>query len=234
MVRRQGAQAPASCASTTGLFNAQAAFEPSAECEGPAIDVPEARVACLKAALFAHAGGWTVAPVMVPPEARVGTDVAPLDTVGGVKRRPSVGQLTGCGGVACGWGVRGQRLVRALAVARRAAALQPELRSPPSTRGRAGGACLPRTRPALRAAGWLGCAGPDAFGEAPPAAPPGGEWGEPAQGRGGEGHTVVGAEALGPAERFEEPGEHGRGVGHTGGGEGLAAAERAAVAIGPR
>jgi hypothetical protein len=49
---------------------------------------------------------------------------------------------------------------------------------------------------------------------------------------GGEGHTIVGAEARGQAKRFEQAGEHGFGFGHTGGRERLRAEANAAVAIG--
>src|SRR5918996_226852 len=85
---------------------------------------------------------------------------------------------------------------------------------------------------AFMAAVWLGCAGLDALGADPQAAPPGGEWGEPAQGGGGTGHPGVGAEALGQTARFAQAGEYWLGLGHTGRSEGLPAEENAAVAIG--
>jgi hypothetical protein len=88
--------------------------------------------------------------------------------------------------------------------------------------------------PALMAAMLLGCAGLDALGEAPQADPPGGEVCEPTQGLGGQGHTVVGADALGQTEGFEEAGEHGLGFGHPGGSARLTAEEHAAIAIGHR
>ena len=126
-----------------------------------------------------------------------------------------------------------ERRVRALVVALLAEALTLALLSPSSARWRAGGFCLPRPVHALMATMLPGFAGRDARGEDAQADPPGGAWGEPAQGIGGKGHPVVGAEALGQAQLVEEAGEHGLGFGHTRGRERLTAEEKAAVAIGP-
>lgn len=78
----------------------------------------------------------------------------------------------------------------------------------------------------------VGLAGRHTRGEDPQAHPPGGAWGEPAPGVGGHGPPGVGAEALGPTARVAEAGEHGRGLGHSGGGEGVPAKQPAAVALG--
>ena len=149
-------------------------FEPPAECEGAEGDIPEAVVAGLEVDVCADAGGADVAPWMVPPEAPVGTDIAPLEPVGVFQRWPSVGHRTGCGVGARGWGVPGERLVRALAVALLAEAITRALLSPPRARWRAGGGCLQRAVQALMAAMLSGVAGLDALGEDPQAHPPGG------------------------------------------------------------
>ena len=78
----------------------------------------------------------------------------------------------------------------------------------------------------------LGFAGLDALGEDAPAHPPGGELGQPAEGVGGTGHAVVGAEACGPPARCEHAGEDGLGLGHPGRSEGGTAEQKAAVAVG--
>jgi hypothetical protein len=55
--------------------------------------------------------------------------------------------------------------------------------------------------------------------------------GQPGEGVGGERHTVVGADALWQAEFFEYMCEDMLGLLHTGGGEGFAPEQEAAVAI---
>jgi hypothetical protein len=56
--------------------------------------------------------------------------------------------------------------------------------------------------------------------------------GQPGEGVGGERHTVVGADALWQAEFFEYMCEDMLGLLHTGGGEGFAPEQEAAVVIG--
>jgi len=58
----------------------------------------------------------------------------------------------------------------------------------------------------------VGAAGFDELGQDPQAHPPGRELREPGQGRGREGHAVVGANAQRQAILFEQPGEDGLGL----------------------
>jgi hypothetical protein len=98
--------------------------------------------------------------------------------------------------------------------------------------GRSGGVGLQGTRHALVAAVLVGFARVDELRHDAQAEPPGGALGAPAQGVGGKGHAIVGAEALGQAECFEHAHNDRLGLLHTGGGEGLAPKQEAAVAIG--
>ena len=88
--------------------------------------------------------------------------------------------------------------------------------------------------PACMAAVLLGCARRDELGADAQADPPGREVRESTQGVGGQGHPVVGTDALGYTARVDAAGEHGLGFSHTGGGESRTAEAHAAVAIGHR
>jgi hypothetical protein len=169
---------------------------------------------------------------MVPPDAPIGADVAYLEAVRVLERWPFVGHLPGGGFIAGGRWAHVKRLVRPLEIELLTEALKLELLSMPSAGGRASGCRLQGAMPAFMAAVLLGFAGLDALGEDTQEDPLGGELGEPAQGVGGKGHTVVGADALGQTVLFEQAGEYWLGLGHTGRREGLTAEEKAAVAIG--
>ena len=78
----------------------------------------------------------------------------------------------------------------------------------------------------------LGLPGLDKFWKDPEANPPSGKGGETGQGVGSEGDAIVGADAVGESEFFEEAGEDGFGAENSRGMEGLAANEVAAEVVG--
>src|SRR5918996_4406220 len=141
---------------------------------------------------------------MVPPDAPMGADVAPREAVRVLEGWRLGGPLPGGGCIAGGGWTPVERLVGALAVARRGDVIERALLSPPRAGWRASGVRLPGAMPAFMAPMLLGCAGCDARGEDPQADPPGGEWGEPAQGLGGQGDPGVGAEARGHPQRLKQ------------------------------
>jgi hypothetical protein len=100
MVRRQGSPSPASCQSTLGIFDAPMPFKQSIECEGPEGDVPHTSVNLFEPDVRAGTADGDVTPRAIPPHVPVGTDVAAFETVGVLKGRQLIGQLTRRGGIA--------------------------------------------------------------------------------------------------------------------------------------
>jgi hypothetical protein len=80
--------------STIGIFDAPVSCEQPAECERAAGDMPDAIGDVLEADIFSDADVGDVDPVMVPPDATVGTDVAHLAAVRIFSRRQFGGHLT--------------------------------------------------------------------------------------------------------------------------------------------
>jgi hypothetical protein len=104
-------------------------------------------------------------------DATVGADVAHREAVRGRKRGQCLRPRPGGGGLAGGGCAPVERLGRALAVARLAAASTRARLSPPRAGGRACGCRRQRALPACLAAVLRGCSGRAALGEEPQAAP---------------------------------------------------------------
>jgi hypothetical protein len=151
-------------------------FEQPTEGAGSEVNIPDPLVNVLEADICSAAELCDSDPLMVPTAATMGADVAHLEAVRVRERWPCVGPLPEGGGIAGGGCAPVERLVRPLAVERRAEARTRALLSPPSAGWRAGGVRLQRALQAVMAAVRLGCAGRDARGEEPQAAPPGGAW----------------------------------------------------------
>jgi hypothetical protein len=62
--------------------------------EGPEGDVPHTLVNVFEPDVLAGTAAGDVNPLAMPPEAPVGTDVADFETVGVLKGRRCIGQLT--------------------------------------------------------------------------------------------------------------------------------------------
>lgn len=88
------AQSSVSFQSTVDIVDAPVSFEPPSELERSEVDMPDAPVNCLEADIFACAGVCNVAPLMVPLDAPVGTDVAHLEVVRIFQRRAFGWHLT--------------------------------------------------------------------------------------------------------------------------------------------
>lgn len=151
-VRRQGSQSPVSCASTRGILDAQMPFQQPTACEGPAEDVPHPLVNGFEPDVLAGPADGDVHPLARPPHAPVGTDVADLETVGVLKWRQCIGQLTRRGCLAWGRGLPIERFRRAFEVKCLADAVKRVLLGTAGVRWRSGGVGVERTRPPLMAA----------------------------------------------------------------------------------
>jgi hypothetical protein len=98
--------------STIGIFDAYVAFEQPTEFQRSAVDMPDARIDCLEADVFPGTGGGDVDPLMVPPDATVGADIAHLEAVGVLERWQFGGHCPRGGLVAGSGGAPVERLMR--------------------------------------------------------------------------------------------------------------------------
>src|SRR5262249_62092868 len=79
------------------VLNAQSPFVQAAEFEGPEVDVPDPVVDLLQTHVLADTHDRDVHPAAVPAKAALGTDVAGLESVGGLQRRGARGRPAGRG-----------------------------------------------------------------------------------------------------------------------------------------
>jgi hypothetical protein len=167
---------------------------------------------------------------MVPTDAPVSTDVAHLEAVGVRERWQLVGPLPWGRCIAGGGGVHVECLVRTRMIARFTDVVELSRLGAKRCPRRSGGVGLQRALQALMTAMLWRCARFNELRQDAQAHPPRRPWGQPGKGVGGERHPVVGADALRQAECFEHTREDRRGLLHTGGGEGFAPEQEAAVA----
>jgi hypothetical protein len=208
------------------------ACEPPPELQGAAGDMPAARIDGREADRGPDTGGGDVAPARVPPDAPVGADLAPREAVRGRERGPGGGQLPGGGLVAGGGGAQVARLRRPCMVERGTAVGElPRLGAAGGAGWSAGVGLQGALQPRLAAV--LGrLTGFEARRSEAQAHPPGGYLAAPGPGGGGERPAGVGAAALRQAAGVAHPRAHRVGLLDAGGGEGLARAQNAAVALG--
>ena len=137
--------------------------------------MPEALGTLLEAAICPGAGGGDVDPLLVPPAAPVGTDVAPLDAVRLVQRRECGRHLPRRGLIACGGRVQREGVVWALDGACLAATSACALLGAPGGRRGMRGLGCERPVPPFMAAVWLGVTRFNALWQEAQAPPPRGE-----------------------------------------------------------
>jgi hypothetical protein len=140
---------------------------------------------------------------MVPPDAPVSPDVAPLETVGVLERWPLVGPLPWGGFIAGGGGVPVEGRVRTRMIELFPDVVERSRLGAKSCARRSGGCGCQHARPALMAAILWRCARCHERRPEAQAPPPRGPWGQPGAGVGGKGHPVVGAAARRPAACVE-------------------------------
>ena len=197
MVRRHGAQSPASFQSTLGLFDAPMPFAEPPAFAGAAVDMPDPAVDFLQADIVSDANVGDVAPAMVPPAAPMGADRAPRDAVRRLERWRLMRPLAGGGGIPCSAGTPVECCVRTLRVELLPDASATLLWGAAVGRWGPGGVGWQGPLPACMTAIWSGFARLDAGWAAPESHPPGGEWRPSGQGSGGKRDAVIGAEAGG-------------------------------------
>jgi hypothetical protein len=161
----------------------------------------------------------------------VSTNVAHLEAVGVLERWQLVGHLPWGGFIAGGWGMHVECLVRPLMIERCTEVGELSLLGTKISPRRSDSVGFQRAMQALMTAILVRFARCNELRQDTQAHPPCRQLGQPGEGVGGERHTVVGADALWQAECFEHTREDRLGLLHTGGGEGFAPEQEAAVAI---
>jgi hypothetical protein len=221
-----------SCEFTLGIFDAHVACEPPTPFPRPEGDVPEASVNSLETDLFAGTGDRDVDPAPMPADAALSADIPDLNAVrirqGRQSRRPRA-----WGGVIEGRRrLHRKRFVRPLMIELLTAASAALRWRAAVGRRRSCGVGFEGPGQAFMTAMVLGVARLDEFWEEPESAPPGRERRQSGQGMGRERARMLGAETAGQADVLKHAGADRCGLGHSGGGEGLAGQQDTPVALG--
>ncbi len=217
---------------TKGILDLHVAFTWAPELERAKVDGPDPLIDFLQAHVCVRRDRGDIDPVVIPPNAPVGADVADLEAIGILQGRERLGHRPWGGRIDRGGRLEIERFMRAFVVKLGPEPIEPALlRAQAPGRG-ARGFGFERAMHAFMPAILLGLARLDELGQNAQAHPPGGELPEARQGVSGERHAIIGADARGEPELAEQPGEDRFRVVDGGGGQGLTAEQIATEAVG--
>ena len=196
------------------------------------IHLPDPIIDLFQADIFSRANGGNLDPVGVPADSSAGIDIPGLKPIGILEGDDPARHRTRGGGIDGRRRPLVQSFVWTLAVEFQTEMVETALLGGHASRGWLGGLGFKGPVHTFVAPILLRFPGLDELGKDPQADPPGGKGGEPGEGVGGEGDTVIGSDSDRQTILFEQTGEDGFCAENSGGMKGLATEEIAAEAVG--
>ena len=203
----------------------------SADFQASIIHLPDPVIELFQADIFSGADGGNLDPVGVPADPSAGIDIPSLKPIRILKGSDPARHRTRGGGINRRRRPLVQSFMRTLAVEFQTETVETALLGGHASSRRLGGLGFKGPVHAFVAPILLRFAGLNELGKDPQTDPPGGKGGEPGEGVGGEGDTVIGSDSDGQTVLFEQTGEDGFCAENSGGMKGLASDEIAAEAV---